>query len=113
MSQMRFDKLHNNAFACPVDSPGMQSFQWAYQALGKTWPEVTGWQVSCDARIFAKYGHNVVTFGPGSLKEAHSDSEYVDMRQVQEALAISGATGDEAGRSGVSTSGQWPVVSGQ
>jgi acetylornithine deacetylase/succinyl-diaminopimelate desuccinylase-like protein len=89
MSDMRFDKLHNNAFACPVDSPGMRSFQWAYQALGKPWPEVTGWQVSCDARIFAKQGHNVVTFGPGTLKEAHSDSEHLDLRQAQEGLTIS------------------------
>lgn len=89
MSEMRYDKLHNNAFACPADSPGMESFRWAYQSLGKPWPEVTGWQVSCDARIFAKEGHNVTTFGPGTLKEAHSDSEYLDMRQVQEGLAIS------------------------
>lgn len=89
MSEMRYDKLHNNAFACPTDSPGMQSFQWAYQAMAKPWPEVTGWQVSCDARIFARHGHNVVTFGPGSLKEAHSDSEYLDLRQVQEGLALS------------------------
>lgn len=89
MSEMRYDKLHNNAFACAVDSPGMQSFQFASQALGKPWPEVTGWQVSCDARIFAKHGHNVVTFGPGTLKEAHSDTEFLDMRQVQEGLAIS------------------------
>lgn len=89
MSEMRYDKLHNNAFACPVDSPGMESFRWAYGALGKEWPEVTGWQVSCDARIFAKEGHNVTTFGPGTLKEAHSDSEFLDIRQMQEGLAIS------------------------
>jgi acetylornithine deacetylase/succinyl-diaminopimelate desuccinylase-like protein len=89
MSDMRFNKLHNNAFACPVDSPAMRSFQWAHQALGKPWPEVTGWQVSCDARIFAREGHNVVTFGPGTLKEAHSDGEHLDLRQAQEGLAIS------------------------
>jgi acetylornithine deacetylase/succinyl-diaminopimelate desuccinylase-like protein len=89
MSNMRYDKLHNNAFACDVSSPGMQSFQWAYEASGKPWPEPTGWQVSCDARIFAKHGHNVVTFGPGTLKEAHSDTEHLDMRQVQEGLILS------------------------
>lgn len=89
MSQVHFDKLHNNAFASPADSPGMPSFRWAYDALGKAWPEVTGWQVSCDARIFARAGNNVVTFGPGSLKEAHSDREYLDLRQVREGLALS------------------------
>ncbi len=89
MSQVRFDKLHNNAFASPVDSAGMRSFRWAYEALGKPWPEVTGWQVSCDARIFAKAGNSVVTFGPGSLKEAHSDREYLDLRQMQEGLTLS------------------------
>jgi acetylornithine deacetylase/succinyl-diaminopimelate desuccinylase-like protein len=89
MSEMRFDKLHNNAFACPVDSPAMQSFRWAYQATNKPWPEAAGWQVSCDARIFARQGHNVVTFGPGNLKEAHSDSEYLDLRQMQEGLTLS------------------------
>ncbi len=89
MCEMRFDKLHNNAFATDVNSPAMQSFQWAFEALSRPWPEITGWQVSCDARIFARQGHNVVTFGPGTLKEAHSDSEHLDLRQVQEALAIS------------------------
>ncbi len=89
MVDMRYDKLHNNAFATDVESPGMKAFRWAFDALGREWPEPTGWQVSCDARIFAKHGHNVVTFGPGSLDEAHSDTEHLDLRQVPDGLAIS------------------------
>jgi len=89
MVEMTFDKLHNDAYASPVDCPAMQAFRWAFGALGQKWPEPRGWQVSCDARIYAKFGHNVVTFGPGTLREAHSDTEFIDTRKVREALQLS------------------------
>jgi len=89
MVEMHFGKLRNDAFASPVDCPAMQAFEWAFRAAGREWPEVAGWHVSCDARIYAKFGHNVVTFGPGSLNEAHSDKEFIDLRQVQEGLGLS------------------------
>jgi acetylornithine deacetylase/succinyl-diaminopimelate desuccinylase-like protein len=89
MVQMTFDKLHNEAYASPPDSPAMKAFEAAFGALGLTWPEPIAWRVSCDARLFAIAGHDVVTFGPGELQHAHSADESIDIRQIQQALAIS------------------------
>ncbi|MFQ6047925.1 MAG: M20/M25/M40 family metallo-hydrolase [Phycisphaerae bacterium] len=89
MVQMSFEKLRNEAYASPLDCPGFKGFAAAYRALGLNWPRPSGWQVSCDARIYAHRGHNVVTFGPGSLDQAHSDQESIDVAEIQRALAIS------------------------
>ncbi len=88
MVEMTFEKLHNEAYASAPDCPAMQSFEAAYRALGLTWPEPGAWQVSCDGRLYALAGHDVVTFGPGELQFAHSADECIDIRQVQEALVI-------------------------
>ncbi len=88
MVEMTFDKLHNEAYASPPDGPAMQAFQAAFGALDLPWPEPAAWQVSCDARLFALAGHDVVTFGPGELQFAHSAEECIDIRQIQQALAI-------------------------
>lgn len=83
-----FDKLHNAAFAGPADSPDMRNAIEAARQAGtyKDGP-VRGWDVSCDARIFAcEYpGLPVITTGPGLLRHAHSDNEQVDMREVAKA----------------------------
>jgi len=89
MIEMTFDKLHNEAYASPPDCPAMTSFEAAFGALGSPWPEPAAWRVSCDARLFALAGHDVVTFGPGELQHAHSADESIDIRQLQQALAIS------------------------
>ncbi len=88
MVRMTFEKLHNDAYASPVDCPAMQAMRAAFEGLHKPWPEPTGWSVSCDARLFAARGHNAITFGPGSVSVAHSAEECIDVRQVQEAVAI-------------------------
>lgn len=89
MVHMTFEKLHNEAYASDPDGPAMQAFHAAYDALGLDWPEPAAWQVSCDARLYAVAGHQVVVFGPGELQYAHSAEECIDLRQVQEGLAIS------------------------
>ncbi len=89
MVEMTFDKLHNEAYASAPDCPAMQSFQAAYAAAGMSWSAPTAWRVSCDARLFALAGHDVVTFGPGELAQAHSADESIDLRQVQQGLMIS------------------------
>ena len=89
MVEMTFNRLRNDAYASPIDAPVIQAFAAAHRALGMTWPEPTGWGASCDARLFAARGHNVVTFGPGSIDQAHSSNESIDLRRIQRALAIS------------------------
>ncbi|MFQ6040392.1 MAG: M20/M25/M40 family metallo-hydrolase [Candidatus Poribacteria bacterium] len=89
MAITTYEKLHNDAYVSPVNCPAMQAMQNAFETLGLDFGEPTAWLVSCDARIFAKEGYNVVTFGPGLLSDAHQLVEKIDINQAQEALAIS------------------------
>jgi len=88
MIRMTFDRLHNDAYADSPDSAPMQALRAAFEALGQPWPAPVAWQTSCDARIYHQRGHPVAIFGAGKLETAHSDSEYVDIPDVQKALAV-------------------------
>ena len=75
-----FDKLHNAAFARPADGPAMTTLLEAARQTGLyTGQPLRGWDVSCDARIFAHElpAAEVVTFGPGPLSQAHANDEHV------------------------------------
>lgn len=80
-----YDKLHNAAFAGSVDSPDMKAAIEAAKAAGM-WKDdpIRGWDVSCDARIFAcEYPDlAVLTSGPGALTHAHSDFEQIDVNEM-------------------------------
>jgi acetylornithine deacetylase/succinyl-diaminopimelate desuccinylase-like protein len=83
-----YEKLHNAAFDGDPDSPTMRNAIAAAKLCGMWRNEpVTGWTVSCDARLFAtEYpGMPVLTFGPGELAVAHSDREQVALRDVAKA----------------------------
>lgn len=83
--QVTFEKLHNAAFDGDPNSTDMLNAIEAARRAG-TWKEgpIRGWDVSCDARIFAcEYpGLPVITTGPGLIRHAHSDQEQIDMRHV-------------------------------
>jgi acetylornithine deacetylase/succinyl-diaminopimelate desuccinylase-like protein len=83
-----YEKLHNAAFDGDPDSPTMRH-AIAAAKLCSLWRDepVTGWTVSCDARLFAtEYpGMPVLTFGPGELAVAHSDREQIALRDVAKA----------------------------
>ena len=87
-----FNKLHNEAYAC---DPSSRSFRTAIRAAsdyglrGRNQP-VIGWDVSCDARLFAKERPylSVITFGAGKLKYAHSDSEQVIISDIFKAIRV-------------------------
>ena len=53
--------------------------------------EITGWNVSCDARLYAKRAKiPTVVFGPGDIVHAHSGEEqirFADIQQAADALA--------------------------
>jgi acetylornithine deacetylase/succinyl-diaminopimelate desuccinylase-like protein len=83
-----YEKLHNAAFDGDPDSPMMRNAIAAAKLCGLWRDEpVTGWTVSCDARLFAtEYpGMPVLTFGPGELAVAHSDREQIALRDVAKA----------------------------
>lgn len=83
-----FEKLHNAAFDGDPDSLAMRNAIAAAKE-SKIWQPgpVTGWTVSCDARLFAtEYpGLPVLTFGPGDLAHAHSDQEQIAIKDILKA----------------------------
>jgi len=82
---MTFDKLHNDAFARDPRGPAVEALVEAARAAGIQVEEpLRGWDVSCDARLFAKEHpqSEVLTFGPGSLDHAHSPQEQVAIPDV-------------------------------
>jgi acetylornithine deacetylase/succinyl-diaminopimelate desuccinylase-like protein len=89
MVEMSFDRLHNDAYADSPECEPMQALASAFAAVGRPLPPPVAWTTSCDARIYHHKGHAVAIFGAGKLDTAHSDSEYIDLPDVQKALAIS------------------------
>ena len=83
--QISFAKLHNEAFAGSANSESVRDLVAVSKILGsKVREPLRGFPVSCDARIFAKIFPEleVITTGPGSIKDAHSNGEKVDIREV-------------------------------
>lgn len=81
-----YEKLHNAAYDGDPDTPEMQLAVSIARRL-QLWPDdrpVTGWTVSCDARLFANQhaGLPVLTCGTGKLSHAHSDQEQVNMTEL-------------------------------
>lgn len=87
--EMSFDRLHNDAYAADPGIEPMRALMAAREAVGLPPIEVVGWRTSCDARLYHARGYPVAIFGAGKLEVAHSDHEYVDIADVQQALAIS------------------------
>jgi acetylornithine deacetylase/succinyl-diaminopimelate desuccinylase-like protein len=86
--KVSYEKLHNAAFDGDPESPTMVRALTAARLCGlmKNEPPL-GWTVSCDARLFAtEYpGMPVLTFGPGRLAYAHSDSEQIELEEIIQA----------------------------
>ena len=71
-----FNKLRNDSFEIPYDHPLPTTLHAAVNEAGLT-SEVFGWNVSCDARLYARVGGlPVVVFGPGDLATAHGPNEH-------------------------------------
>lgn len=87
---VEFPKLHNDAYACDPEDAAVQSLAAACREAGFA-PEVCGWNVSCDARLYAlRGGMPTVVFGPGDVSDAHSDHESIRLADIAlgaEALA--------------------------
>lgn len=88
-AEITYDKLNNMAFDGDPHSPTVGNLRAAVGAVGGD-TELRGFDVSCDARLFAhEYPDlTVITTGPGELRRAHSDDEYVDLNELQDAAAI-------------------------
>ena len=79
------DKLHNAAFSSDADLTLFRRTGECLDKLGlKQSLPVRGWSASCDARLFweATPELPIVTAGAGTLDQAHSDEEKVDVREI-------------------------------
>ena len=92
LCSITFNKLHNDAFA---GNPNSSSVQIAVRVaseygLRQRNQPVLGWDVSCDARLFAKERPKlaVITFGAGKLKDAHSNTERVLLSDIFSAIRV-------------------------
>ncbi|MGQ9454595.1 MAG: ArgE/DapE family deacylase [Armatimonadota bacterium] len=83
--KLSFPKLHNDAYEIPYEHPLVTTLHKA--AIDSQLPsEVFGWNVSCDARLYAKLGGMpTVVFGPGSVSEAHARGEKIAMSEIAKA----------------------------
>jgi acetylornithine deacetylase/succinyl-diaminopimelate desuccinylase-like protein len=74
-----YNKLHNAAFDGDPESDSFKTAKFAAIQAGLINDDtvIKGWDVSCDARLFAtEYPEMpVITSGPGGLKYAHADNE--------------------------------------
>jgi len=80
--ELSFPRLHNDSYETPPDHPFVQAFHRATLATDAQ-DTITGWNVSCDARSFAKLGGMpTVVFGAGDIRDAHSAGEKVEMADI-------------------------------
>lgn len=84
--EVKFEKLHNDAFASRVEPRTMRHMKRAALQAGlmARGERLVGWDVSCDARLFAKGVPrlSVITCGAGKLEFAHSEQERVPITEL-------------------------------
>ena len=86
--KLSFNKLHNDSYTIGKDHPLVKVMEKAAEDSFLS-SDVNGWIVSCDARLFAKVGKMpVVVFGPGSLDDAHSNHEKIELNQMKIASEV-------------------------
>ncbi|HID95946.1 MAG TPA: ArgE/DapE family deacylase [Candidatus Latescibacteria bacterium] len=79
---LSFETLHNDAYEIPADHPLVTCLHQACLKAGIE-SEVFGWNVSCDARLYAKRGGMpTVVFGPGDIACAHSSQERIEVKEI-------------------------------
>ena len=87
-SRISFNKLRNEAYETPVDDPLVTGLARAAEESGIP-AKVTGYLVSCDARLYARVGKMpTVVFGADSIKQAHSREESISLTEVLKASEI-------------------------
>lgn len=86
---VRFDRgLRNAAFIQPENQRLALDLGAAVSACGGE-GRSAGWKVSCDAHLYDQVAKMpVVVFGSGSLEEAHSVNESVDIAEIQRGAAM-------------------------
>ena len=90
--ELRYDKLHNAAFEVPPEHPFVKAMQSGAISASIS-DKITGWPVSCDARLFPRIADMpVICAGPGKLKHAHSTTEQVLVSEIAKAAKLYACT---------------------
>jgi len=83
--KLSFPRLHNDSYETDYRHPAVLALQQACRSSGLN-SEVLGWNVSCDARLYAKIGGMpTFVFGAGSILDAHARDEKIDFRDIVKA----------------------------
>jgi len=80
--KLTFPRLHNDSYETDYGHPAVVALQQACKETGLT-SEVFGWNVSCDARLYANIGKMpTMVFGAGSILDAHARDEKIDFNDI-------------------------------
>ena len=83
--RLSFPRLHNDSYEIDHSHPAVLALHEACKATGLN-SEILGWNVSCDARLYAKVGKMpTMVFGAGSILDAHAREEKIDFRDILKA----------------------------
>ena len=82
--ELTYPKLHNDSYEFPGDHPLPVTLNTAVREFGVD-SEIFGWNVSCDARLYAKLANlPTVVYGAADIVQAHSTGEKVKMSEIME-----------------------------
>jgi acetylornithine deacetylase len=102
----RFTWKTRNVFFPPVDTPAdhpiVTAVSHAVRSVGRR-VEIVGFTAASELAWYAEQGIPGVIFGPGSIAQAHSPDEYVELHQLRDAVKVIARTaaawcGDSSGR---------------
>lgn len=86
--KLSFPKLHNDSYETDYSHPAVIALQNACKENGLN-SEVFGWNVSCDARLYAKLGNMpTIVFGAGSILDAHARDEKIDFDDLVKSAEV-------------------------
>ena len=87
--KLSYPRLHNDSYETDYSHPAVLALSEACKETGLD-SDVFGWNVSCDARLYAKVGNMpTLVFGAGSILDAHARDEKIDFGDlVKSAEAI-------------------------
>ena len=89
--ELSYPKLKKDAYEIDPNHPVVTTLHSAVQECGRE-SDVYGWNVSCDAALYAKMANiPTVVFGPSDIREAHGRDEKIkfdDIIDAAKALAL-------------------------
>lgn len=86
--KLSFPKLHNDSYETDYSHPAVLALKQTCASAGLD-SEIFGWNVSCDARLYARLGNMpTIVFGAGSILDAHARDEKIDFDDIIKAAEI-------------------------